>query len=393
MNVVITPNMSLPNPVPGVDPGIDYANNQYSANGIIDGHNHSAGSGVQIQPNGLNINAALPFQNNPATGLQACSFTEQSSNAVLNTIFVGSDGNLYFNDGAGDASIKITSGGVVNATSSGIAGPGSATASFVSSVLVVNQAANTPASIQAGTYLLGQTGVSGSNYLSLVPPSSLSGGGFTLTLPSQPGATSFLQIDASGNITAGPLISGGITTSNIAAGTIVSSNIAAGTIVSSNIASATITGSNIAATTVTNGNLAGSIALNKLATFSSTSSLVSGSYTNATTSYTNVISVSVTGLVSGRPVFIYVMGSDGYIGANGSVAPQAEFRIVSGGGSSVINSGIVQFSASGGSVITVPPSSLNCFDSASGSVTYSLQGKSIVGQAIAQSVFIVVFQV
>lgn len=266
-NFITTPNMKIPSPIPGADPGPDYANQQFNAMGIIDGHNHSSGSGVQISPNGLNINNALPFQNNPATGLQACTFNEQSSYATINSLWVGTDGNLYFNDGAADPSIQITAGGAVNATSSGISS-GTATASFSSSILVVNQASNTPASIKAGSYLMGQTGTSGSNYLSIVPPSSLSGGSYTLTLPAQPAATSFVQIDSSGNITASIAVSGGLTNTNIAAGGVSRPNLVA-------------VGQQI-------------------------SSSVSGNTTSVTPSAVTGLTVTIT--TSGRPVMVFLQG-------------------------------------------------------------------------------------
>lgn len=324
-NFIITPNMNLPSPVPGVDPGPDYANQQFNAMGIIDGHNHSSGSGVQISPNGLNINLALPFQNNPATGLQACIFNEQSSYATINSLWVGIDGNLYFNDGAADPSIQITAGGAVNATSSGISS-GSATASFSSSVLVVNQAANTPTSIQAGSYLMGQTGVSGSNFLTLVPPSSLSGGSYSLTLPAVPVATNFVSIDSSGNIAAYAAVSGGLTASNLsssagitggqisASAGIAGSQLANGTITATQIASGTITTAQISSSAgIIGGQIASTtIAPSNLTAANTAQSTSCGTYSRSAASFATVTnqSISIT-VTSGRPVIISFVG-DGF---------------------------------------------------------------------------------
>lgn len=187
--------MNLPNPVPGVDPGPDYANNLQSSLNVIDQHNHSVGQGVQINPSGINLNAPLPFNNNAATSVQAVVFSQQASYAPLNAIFVGTDGNLYFNDGASDPSIQITAGGVVNATSSGISS-GSATASFVGSVLVVNAASNTPANIQAGSILLGNN-VASSKFLTLSPPGAMPAN-YQITLPVLPAQTNVLVMSSSG---------------------------------------------------------------------------------------------------------------------------------------------------------------------------------------------------
>jgi hypothetical protein len=285
--------MNLPNPIPSVDPGPDYANNLQSSLNLVDQHNHTPGEGVQIPSAGLNINAALTFANNPATNLQASVFYQQASLSTLNALFVGTDGNLYFNDGVGDPSIKITSGGSVNATSSGISS-GTNSASFVSNVLVVNAAANTPANIQGASLLLGNNSV-GTKYLTLSPPASMPAN-FTLVLPSIPGATSFLQIDTSGNITAGPGISGGITTSNISP--------SAGITGSQLSASAGIAGSQLANGTVTTTQLAnGAVTYPILgaAAFASSGSF-SGSTASTTPQAQSGSAVTITG--QGRPVVI-----------------------------------------------------------------------------------------
>lgn len=211
-NVIITPNMLLPNPVPGVDPGPDYANNNSSAFNIVDGHNHSPGKGAPIGTDGLSIGNDLPLNGNSLTSVKSIDFSQQISNATLNSLFVGTDGNLYFNDGASDPSIQITAGGIVNVVGSGISSP-PATASFVSSVLVVNAESNTPANIQGASLLLGNN-VAASKFLTLSPPSAMVAD-FSLVLPSLPGATSFLSLDSSGNIAPAVATSHGITGSNI----------------------------------------------------------------------------------------------------------------------------------------------------------------------------------
>lgn len=219
---VTTPNMGIIAPVPGQDPGPDWANNQYASCFIIDSHNHSNGQGVQITPAGLNINTDLPINGNNLTLVKSVQFVNQASPLIgaspfLNTIYF-SGGNLYANDGVGNQ-VKITSSGTVNATSSGIAS-GTATASFVGGVLVVNENVNTPANIQGASILIGNN-VSGSNYATLQAPSAL-GANYSLTLPpnNSSGSTAFLTYDTSNNIGVGPSTTGGITASNIANGTL-----------------------------------------------------------------------------------------------------------------------------------------------------------------------------
>lgn len=195
----LTPNMNLNLPTIGVDSGLTWENDINNNAVLIDQHNHTSGYGVQISPAGLNINADLPINGNNLLSLRSVRFNAQSAPLSLPTdlgcLYV-SGVDLYFNDENGNQ-IQITSGGTVNATSSGISS-GTATASFSTSVLVVNSASNTPANIQGASILLGNTGVSGSKYVTLSPPSSLASN-YSLTLPLVPSTQSFVTIDSSGN--------------------------------------------------------------------------------------------------------------------------------------------------------------------------------------------------
>src|ERR1035437_5631215 len=128
---VNTPQMNLIQPTIGVDSGLRWEQSTNSNSGTIDGHDHSPGHGVAVPPSGMTINSALTFQSQLATNLKATAFTQQASLATLNALFVGTDGNLYFNDGAGDSSIQMTASGSVNVTSSSISS-GNASAGFVS---------------------------------------------------------------------------------------------------------------------------------------------------------------------------------------------------------------------------------------------------------------------
>jgi microcystin-dependent protein len=216
---ILTPNMNLVLPIPGQELGPQYAIDINAAFVQVDGHDHANGEGVRINPAGLNINTDLPFNGNNITLLNA---TEYISNVTplpgsfpfLNTTYF-SGGNFFVNDGAGNQ-VQITSGGTVNATSSGISS-GTATASFVGGVLVVNSNVNTPANIQAGSILIGNN-VSGSNFVHLQAPNAL-GADYSLTLPpsNSTGSTAFLTIDTSNNMGEGPALNGGITAANIAA--------------------------------------------------------------------------------------------------------------------------------------------------------------------------------
>ena len=194
--------MGLPNPVPGVDPGPDYALNLQTCLSTIDGHNHASGSGVQINPNGININSALPFNGNPATLFGYLGISPQGVGVAtpINDSLYCSGVDLYFQDGNGNP-IQITSGGSVNATSSGIAS-GTALATFVSSILVVTQSTGVGAAIDAATYILRYNGSYPSpsgNYILLSAPSSLATG-YQITFPAITPASngSFLTSNTAG---------------------------------------------------------------------------------------------------------------------------------------------------------------------------------------------------
>ncbi len=197
---VTTPNMNLIQPTVGVDTGLTWENAQNTNATTIDLHNHTPGYGVQITPLGLNINSDLTFNGNNAIALRSSRYQVQSAvfsaSADIGCVYVvGVD--LYYRDINGN-NVQITSGGTVNATSSGISS-GSATASFVGGVLVVNAAANTPANVQAGSILLGNNSA-GSKFLTLSPPNSMAAN-YQVFLPSIPSHLSVLTLDTSGNIT------------------------------------------------------------------------------------------------------------------------------------------------------------------------------------------------
>ena len=205
-NYIVTPNMQLPNPTPGVDPGPDYANNIQSSLIVIDQHNHTQGSGVFITPAAININADLPFNTNNATLLRSARFAQLGSALVsavpdqgcLYVALVGSNYELFYNDTSSNQ-VQLTLTGSVNATSSGITS-GNDSAAFSSNVLVVNSSSAGPLNIQAGSLLIGNNSV-GSKFITLSPTGTIAAD-YGLQLPTIPAATSYLSIDTSGNIAA-----------------------------------------------------------------------------------------------------------------------------------------------------------------------------------------------
>lgn len=202
---ITSPNMSLLMPIPGVAPGPNYAYEQNTSLSIIDTHNHSAGSGVQVTPAGLNISSDLSFLSNNAVALRSVRFNAQGSPLALASdlgCLYESGVDLYYNDGLGNQ-IRITqSGGITGAPGNitGLVSPASVTYVALSKTFIFQSDVNTAANLDAGSLVLRNITAS-SNGVTLSPPSSLPAN-YTITLPALPVSKKILTMDASGNIEA-----------------------------------------------------------------------------------------------------------------------------------------------------------------------------------------------
>lgn len=223
-NVTTSPNMNLPIPVPGLDPGPDYANNLYAClgptGGGIDGHDHSAGNGVPITPAGINISSDLPFSGNNAIQLKTARFNSQSAAITSSSPNVGCAynvlGNLYWNDASGNQ-IQITSGGAVAGTPGSIANlvaPASASYVALSKTFVWQSDVATAANMDFASAIL-RNSTASSKGCTLNPPSAMAAD-ITLTLPTIPSDQSFMAVDNSGNMSGYAAVSGGIVRTNLA---------------------------------------------------------------------------------------------------------------------------------------------------------------------------------
>ena len=201
----ISPNMNLPIPGVTLTDGPQWASDLNASLTLIDQHNHSSGSGVQVTPSGLNINSNLPFNSNNATSLRSVNFTSQSAPLALGSdlgcIYV-SGVDLYYNDENGNQ-IQITAGGGVAGTPGSIANLTSpASASYVSGSgsFVWQQAVNTSADMDFGSAIM-RNDTASSNALTLSPPPAMANN-FGLTLPNLPASQKFMTLDSSGNMAA-----------------------------------------------------------------------------------------------------------------------------------------------------------------------------------------------
>jgi len=365
-DVILSPNMGLPVPLVGVDPGPDWANNLNSCLGILDQHDHTTGSGVKITPAGMNINADLAINSNNLTTVRTVNFDNQvaslpGTSPDLGAVYVAG-GELYYNDEAGNV-VQITNSGSVNAGAGSITGlpSGTASASYSAGTktFIWQSSTSTPASMDFGSAVFRNI-VASSFGLTLNPPNAL-GADYSVFLPpsNSSGGSAFLVYDTSNNINVGPQVSQGITASNIANATITTTQ----------IASATILGSNIAAATVAKTNL---VALGEQITTSS------GTYSITGVSFwVTPPNQTVTITTTGRPVMLMVIDGSGVLSAS-SGTMQARWNRDSG---TIIASDEILSANLAGAVMTLPARTTVDTPTA-GTHTYEWQFLGPVGENI-----------
>lgn len=354
-NTMPSINMNLPIPTVGVDPGPDYALNVDACLAILDGHNHAAGSGVQITPSGLNINTDLPLNQNNLTLVGSIQYISLSGDpSSLNTGYV-KGGNLFFTDGAGNH-IRFTSGGsIVGATGNitGLGGGAAVTYTNPTTKYIFTDNNTFPAGLDSGALIVRQTDVAAPNGITIQSPNALAGNYSLTLLPALPGSTQALTVGSSGNI-------GTITYDNIGVGmTSVGANAIANT------------RTRATGTTVGLGGVAISASC--------------GSFSTNSSSFVPVTNLSVTLTTSGRPVMIMLAGdgtsgSYNQIKANGNSSDDAGLDIAFFRGVTQLNlypcSIRAQVPASGLTATSVsqPASSVQFIDNiGAGTYTYSVK--------------------
>jgi hypothetical protein len=313
MATTITPNMNLPVPVVGQETGPEWATDINNCMSSIDSHDHSAGRGVPITPDGLNISSDLPYNSNNLTLVRSVRFSPNPSIGVSDLDALYCEGvDLYYVDGNGNQ-VRITQSGSVAGTPGSIANLVSpASASYVSanSKFVWQSDTNTSADMDFGSAIL-RNDTANSKGLTLQPPAAMASD-YSITLPTLPGSSSLVTMNGSGVMST--------------------------------------------ATQITNAQLP---ALN----YAVSSSCGNFSHNGG---FTDVTNLSVTITTAGRPVFVGLIddgtgngsnfGASTTTGSTGAVTLEASLQILNG--STVIletTSGGSQYSASGISLSTLFP--------------------------------------
>lgn len=220
MPIVLSPNMNLPVPVVGQEAGPQYATDINSCMAILDSHTHSPGAGVQITPNGININTNLPFNDNNLTGVRTVNFNANGSSLPgmapdLGCIYVAGV-DLFYNDESGNV-IQITqSGGVAgsNGSISNLTPPASASYVSGTQTFVWQSAANTAANMDNGSITIREVAAN-ANGVTIESPTALAAD-YTVTLfNALPGSNQPVSINSSGQLSAGQIVTSQITDLNV----------------------------------------------------------------------------------------------------------------------------------------------------------------------------------
>lgn len=362
-NTSISPNMSLPIPVVGTDPGPDWANNLNNCLTLLDAHTHNPGSGVQITPSGLNINTDLSIGNNNLTSVNSVQYLSLSSDPSTNNTSYVKSGDFYLTDGSGNH-IRLTSGGSIVGATGNIGGlGGGAAVTYVNPttkfVFIDNN--TNPAALDSGALIIRETDATSPNAITLQSPTALAGN-YSLTLfTSLPGSTQAVNITSGGNL------------STISYDSIGSSM--------------TSTGANAIANTRTRAFTTpaslGDVGISPIC--------VSFNTTSNNPTFVDVTNLSLTITVSGlRPVYVGFIASGGVasnIVSDGTNNPNyVDIRILRG--ATVV--GFWEFTSDGGSGfgLQIPPGSINLIEApAAGTYTYKAQmacNGSVVGNTVGQ---------
>ncbi len=202
-DTIISPNMGMPVPTVSECPGPAWATDNNACLSAIDSHNHSTGQGVSITPDGININADFPMNNNDIITARTLRFQSQvaAPNGAADLGCLAEVGvDLYYIDGAGNA-IRITQSGSLAGAAGTITGlpSGTASAAFAGGTFTFQSATNTAAAMDFGPTTIRQGAASG--YGVTISANAGQAANYAIGLPAAlPASTKFVTLDVSGNL-------------------------------------------------------------------------------------------------------------------------------------------------------------------------------------------------
>ncbi len=227
MTSITSTNMLLTIPTVGLEPEPTYAFDINTCLTIIDSHNHSAGSGVQITPDGMDISTDLDIQSNDLLNVSELVFSASgSASSTLMSLYVapGSEGpainDLWYTDGNGNE-IQLTSAGLVNATIGNLAGQSYASGTFI---WKQGTGSTTPADFDIGSIILRPNVALTTFGVELSPPSAIASQ-YTINLPALPASTLPVQLSNAGVMTTGQITNAQIATDAVTTVKILNANV------------------------------------------------------------------------------------------------------------------------------------------------------------------------
>lgn len=199
----LSTSMGMPIPAIGITAGPQWATDVNNCLTIIDGHNHTAGYGVQVPSSGLDINSDLSFNSNNIVDLRSARFTPQSAilslASDLTCLYVVNE-DLYYNDGLGN-NVRITQSGALAGTPGSIANlvaPASVTYVSGTQTYVFQSNVNVAANLDIASVVL-RNSTASSYSMTLSPPNAMASD-TVVTLPSIPAQTALMTISSGGNM-------------------------------------------------------------------------------------------------------------------------------------------------------------------------------------------------
>lgn len=359
MAVTNSSNMGLPIPGVGTESGPNYASDINASLTLVDQHDHSIGKGVQITPAGMNINSALSFAGNFATGVAGVTFSAQGSTPGIGTVYE-SGNDLYFVDGVGN-NVRITQSGAVAGTPgsiSNLVAPASAAYVGASSKFVWQSNTNVSADMDAGSLIIREK-VASAKGITIASPSGLASDYALTLMGALPASQKFATIDNSGSIAANWAVDN--STIEVASNVVQVKD--------------------------------GGITKPKLAALGQQLSSSSGSFSTTSNSLVDVTNLTVTITTTGRPVMLMLLAANGatnsIISTSTITAANAtgEVQFYNTTGATALSTIAIGVYPSGTqALLELPPSSFIYVDTpAAGTISYKIRTRSTNGTAVTMT--------